>query len=81
VTIPGVIDGRPVTRLGDHAFAEASLSSVTIPGSVTQIESGAFAGYSGLMAVYFQGNAPSLCASVLESDDRALVYYLAGTTG
>jgi hypothetical protein len=36
VTIPDTINGLPVTTLGDYAFQyQTSLTSVTIPGSVT----------------------------------------------
>jgi hypothetical protein len=44
VTIPGRIDGLPVTTIGDRAFYTYLLTRVTIPGSVTVIGYGAFAG-------------------------------------
>ena len=45
VTIPSTINGLPVTSIGDKAFLNAtSLTSITIPGSVTNIGVGAFAG-------------------------------------
>jgi len=37
VIIPDAISGLPVTRLGIQAFFVSSLTSVTIPGSVTEI--------------------------------------------
>ena len=41
VTIPSTIDGLPVTSVGDAAFRRLdSVSSVTIPDSVTKIEDG-----------------------------------------
>lgn len=43
VTIPGLIDGLPVTAIGSNAFAGcASLGSVDIPASVTRLGERAF---------------------------------------
>jgi hypothetical protein len=42
VTIPALIGGKPVTEIGDWAFANNQLTSATIPNSVTTIGAGAF---------------------------------------
>ncbi|MGD0056899.1 MAG: leucine-rich repeat protein, partial [Methanomassiliicoccales archaeon] len=42
VAIPGMIDGRPVTSIGDWAFYDCPMTSVTIPGSVTSMGDSAF---------------------------------------
>ena len=43
VSIPGTIDGKPVTSIGDHAFDSCmSLTSMTIPIGVTSIGDSAF---------------------------------------
>jgi hypothetical protein len=42
VTIPNAIDGLPVTSIGASAFSYSSITSVTIPNSVTSIGDGAF---------------------------------------
>ena len=48
--IPPVIDGRPVTSIGEFAFQFCgSLTSVTIPESVTSI--GAYAFHGSRMAI------------------------------
>ena len=42
VVIPSQIDGKPVAKIGENAFRNNQLTSVTIPNSVTSIEYGAF---------------------------------------
>jgi hypothetical protein len=52
VTIPGAINGYPVTVIGTNAFLyRSNLTGVTIPDSVTIIEDGAFAGCTNLNSV------------------------------
>jgi hypothetical protein len=48
--IPSTINGLPVIAVGDRAFVNSSITSVTIPNSVTSIGSGAFE-WSGLSDV------------------------------
>ncbi len=53
VVIPATVahDGKtyPVTIIGDHAFYQCrSLTGITIPGSITAVNEGAFEGCSGL---------------------------------
>jgi hypothetical protein len=42
LTVPTYINGLSVTIIGESAFVQANLTSVTIPGSVTSIGVGAF---------------------------------------
>ena len=42
VTVPSQFDGKPVTRIGDGAFSNAGIKSVTIPDSVFSIGEYAF---------------------------------------
>jgi len=82
VAIPGSIKGRPVTTIGDRAFCYCSvLTSVTIPDSVSAINTGAFARCEGLLRMYFAGDAPAPGAQVFDHADSVTVYYLPGTTG
>jgi len=51
VRIPPSIQNSPVTSIGDNAFFLTSLTSVTIPNSVTSIEQEAFSNCSSLTSV------------------------------
>ena len=71
-----------VTSIASSTFAACSnLTSVTIPSSVTNIGSTAFYSCPSLTSVCFLGNAPGAGSSVFDYDNKATVYYLAGTTG
>src|SRR5262249_36025666 len=67
----------------------ASLTTLTIPNSVTRIFGGGFAHCSSLTGVYFQGNAPAVWATppfgpripLFEGSENVTVYYLPGTIG
>jgi hypothetical protein len=52
VTIPGTIDGLPVTSIGASAFSSCTgLTNVTIPNSVTSIGASVFSACTGLASV------------------------------
>jgi hypothetical protein len=80
VDIPSTINGMTVTGIGYEAFYGSSLTSVTIPNSVTNIGGYAFIYCYNLNGVYFLGNAPSLDGIVFFGDN-VTAYYLPGTTG
>ena len=104
VSIPSTVDGLPVTSIGAYVYPRngpmgafqgcESLTSVTIPCSVANLERYAFMDCLNLTSVYFEGNAPSVgwievfdwfvgyTNGVLVAEwDPATVYYLPGTTG
>ncbi len=77
VVIPQEYDGKPVTRIGDGAFAVCtSLTSVTIPNSVTSIGRGAFAVCTSLTSVTIGNSVTSIYAQAF-SNCKSLksVYY------
>jgi hypothetical protein len=60
VTIPGAINGLPVTSIGAYAFYHASLGSVAIPNSVTNIGVHAFYACAGLTNVTIESSVTSI---------------------
>ena len=74
VVIPSTLGGYPLVEIGGDAFSDCtSLTSVTIPGSVTKISGGAFSGCTSLREIMFPnsvteiaGSAFSYCTSLME---------------
>lgn len=60
VNIPSEINGTPVTTIGNAAFRDSSVTSVTIPASVTEIGSNAFADCTNLTSVHYAGDWSNL---------------------
>ncbi|MEI7436388.1 MAG: leucine-rich repeat protein [bacterium] len=89
--IPSTLNGHPVTSIGSEAFnsnyggpSTNGLTSISIPGSVTNIGQWAFYNCYGLMGVYFQGLPPNLIynnGSPFSGDALATVYYLPENAG
>jgi len=85
VNIPNSLSGLIVVSIGFDAFESlSSLTSVTIPNSVTSVGDYAFSNCSSLTAAYFLGNAPPDPGAVFGDNsgpDPATIYYLPGTRG
>jgi hypothetical protein len=79
--LPPSINDLPVTSMQGDVFGGSRIVSIIIPGSVTNIGSGAFVLCTNLARIYFTGNAPTADSTVFSSDTNATVYYLPGTTG
>lgn len=61
VVIPAEVDGIAVTSIGYDAFRNcASLTSITIPDSVTYVNQGAFSNCTSLMNVVIPGSVTEL---------------------
>ena len=50
-TVPSEIDGKPVTKIGQNAFAKTDVRTIALPDSVTTIDSGAFSNCKSLSGV------------------------------
>lgn len=60
VVIPSKINGFTVETIGNTAFQNSTITSVTIPASVTEIGSNAFAGCTNLTSVNYEGDWSNL---------------------
>src|ERR1700679_451685 len=60
VTIPATINGHPVTSIGASAFLDSSLTSVTIPNTITNIGDSAFYGCIDLPGVTIPNSVTSI---------------------
>lgn len=56
VVIPSSIDGQSVTGLGSACFANCTLKTIKIPGSIETIEDLAFAGIKGVTSITIPGS-------------------------
>jgi len=64
--VPEELDGHRVTRIGERAFYESALKSVTIPEGVTLIGDKAFSNCSGLTAVEMPDSVTRIGSSAFE---------------
>ena len=84
VTIPSMLGGYPVTRIGGDAFETSPLTSVAIPDSVTNIGIEAFAACSSLTNIMVSMSNPdysSLNGVLFHKNEMTLVQYPAGIGG
>lgn len=85
VFIPPTIEGLPVTIIGDGAFqSNATLTSVTIPDSVTMIGSSVFYGCTGLTTIAVDDanlNYRSVDGVLFDKTLTTLLQYPGGRTG
>jgi hypothetical protein len=81
--IPAQIQGLPVTAISDRAFYNRSLTSVTIPSSVTSIGNVAFSACSSLTSITVDNPNPayaSIDGVLFDKNIRTIISYPAGKT-
>jgi hypothetical protein len=84
VVIPTTIDGLPVTSIGYEALDAISLTSVTIPNSVTNIGDGAFSYCSSLTTIAVDlanQNYSSIGGVLFDKDQKTLIRYPSAKDG
>lgn len=63
IIFPSEYEGKPVTSIGNSAFRDSGLTSITIPDSVTSIGDSAFEGCSSLTSVIIPDSVTSIGSS------------------
>jgi len=83
VTIPATYNGLPVTAIASQAFANGAMTSVSIPGSVTNIGAGAFTGCPQLnnLSMTYNNVFYSTVNGVLYDGTEATLIQYAGDPG
>jgi hypothetical protein len=84
ITIPDKINGVAVVGIGDWAFSESLLTSITLPNSGTTIGTAPFDGCSSLTAIVVDVRNPTFSSvdGVLFSKDmKTLIEYPSGKLG
>lgn len=82
ITIPSVIEGSPVVRIGFDAFRSCnSLVSVLVPDSVAEIQGSAFRNCTNLKKFYCKGDAPIAGTDIFNDSTAVKIYYLPETQG
>jgi len=84
VVIPSATNGYPVNSIGTAAFdLRSSMTSLTIPDSVTNIGTAAFAGTTGLTNISVAGDNPAFISTngvLFDKAQKILMQYPAGLT-
>lgn len=75
VTIPDKIDGTPVLKIGERAFSETSVKSVTLPSGCREIDWFAFYGCFSLSTVYMPASVTEIGYGAFDSCARSLTIY------
>lgn len=83
INLKDVTLGSGIISIGTDTFAGTQITTLTIPGKVSTISSGAFAGATQLKDIYFTGNwAASVGDSIFNNiADGYTVHYIANKIG
>lgn len=75
VQIPNKIEQLPVLKIGENAFADTKVKSVTLPSSCTEIDWFAFYGCYALSTVYIYSSTNTIGYGAFDSCSKSLTIY------
>ena len=75
VQVPNNIEQLPILKIGENAFADTKIKSITIPASCTEIDWFAFYGCYALSTVYISSNVKTIGYGAFESCSKSLTIY------
>ena len=82
IVIPSIINDKPVTTIGDRAFANRqNITTITIPESIISIGDDAMAGCKSLEATHVDENNPYYATAdgvIFDKDKSKLIAYPSG---
>ena len=84
ITIPSLLNGKNVTAIGSDVFTDDAITNITIPESVTTIDSGVFWECRTLESIRFTGNNPNYKSDngiAFSKDGSVLFHYPANKSG
>ena len=75
VQIPNTIEQLPVLKIGENAFFESKVKSVTLPKNCIEIDWFAFYGCYALTTVYISSNVETIGYGAFDSCSKSLTIY------
>ena len=75
ITIPNKIEQLPVLKIGENAFADTNIKSVTLPSSCEEIDWFAFYGCYALTTIYISKNVNTIGYGAFDSCSKSLTIY------
>ena len=75
VQVPNTIEKLPVLKIGENAFSDTKIKSVTLPSSCTEIDWFAFYGCYALNTVYVSSNVKAIGYGAFDSCSKSLTIY------
>ncbi|MBR2381329.1 MAG: leucine-rich repeat protein [Clostridia bacterium] len=75
VTIPNKIEQLPVLKIGENAFANSKVKSVTLPSSCEEIDWFAFYGCYALTTIYVSSEVKTIGYGAFDSCSKSLTIY------
>jgi hypothetical protein len=75
VIIPNKIEQLPVLKIGENAFADTKVKSVTLPASCTEVEWFAFYGCYALSTLYINSSVNNIGYGAFDGCSKSLTIY------